>query len=102
MLYCCIPVCQAQNGDAAEAYASGNLLMAKDLELEGVKCAENGDLPRALELLTEAQKMSSDYASAYNNRAQVSSARILLGISYFLLCPSSFIVISSISDLLNP
>lgn len=47
--------------------------MAKELELEGVKCAENGNLPQALELLTEAQKVSSDYASTYNNRAQVSS-----------------------------
>ena len=49
--------------------------MAKELELEAVKCAESGNLQRALELLTEAQKVSSEYASVYNNRAQVSCIR---------------------------
>lgn len=48
---------------------------AKELELEAVKCAESGNLQRALELLTEAQKVSSEYASVYNNRAQVSCIR---------------------------
>ena len=64
--------CQTQNDDAAEVCESANLSMAKELELEAVKCAEGGNLQRALELLTEAQKVSSEYASAYNNRAQVS------------------------------
>lgn len=49
--------------------------MAKELELEAVRCAESGNLQRALELLTEAQKVSSEYASVYNNRAQVSCIR---------------------------
>ena len=45
---------------------------AKDLEVQAVRVAEEGNLEDALELLTRAVNEAPNYASPYNNRAQVS------------------------------
>ncbi|RKP25255.1 hypothetical protein SYNPS1DRAFT_4566, partial [Syncephalis pseudoplumigaleata] len=47
------------------------LAQLKALELEAVKAAEANDHPRAIERLSEAIALCPEYASAYNNRAQV-------------------------------
>ena len=44
---------------------------AKDLEVQAVRAAEEGNLEDALELLTRAVNEAPNYASPYNNRAQV-------------------------------
>ncbi|KAI9323753.1 hypothetical protein BX666DRAFT_2022473 [Dichotomocladium elegans] len=43
----------------------------KDLETRAVKYAEQGELYTALELLSQCISREPEYASAYNNRAQV-------------------------------
>ena len=48
-----------------------SVVRAKEIELEAVQTAENGDLDRSLELLKEAMEIAPNYASLYNNRAQV-------------------------------
>ncbi|XP_071109345.1 tetratricopeptide repeat protein 36-like [Haliotis cracherodii] len=50
---------------------SEEVKQAKALELEAVKAAESGDLETALDLLNEAVTRVPDWASSYNNRAQV-------------------------------
>ena len=45
---------------------------ANDLEVQAVRVAEEGNLEDALELLTRAINEAPNYASPYNNRAQVS------------------------------
>ena len=45
----------------------------KDLEKAGVRQAEEGDLSGALEQLTRVLELVPNYASGYNNRAQVST-----------------------------
>ena len=45
---------------------------AKDLEVQAVRAAEEGNLEDALELLTRAVNEAPNYSSPYNNRAQVS------------------------------
>ena len=45
---------------------------AKDLEVQAVRAAEEGNLKDSLELLTRAVNEAPNYASPYNNRAQVS------------------------------
>ena len=47
----------------------------KDLEKAGVRQAEEGDLSGALEKLTRVLELVPNYASGYNNRAQVSIVR---------------------------
>ncbi len=44
---------------------------AKLLELQAVKVAESGNLVDSLDLLSKAVAEVPDYASVYNNRAQV-------------------------------
>jgi hypothetical protein len=44
---------------------------AKLLEVEAVRAAEGGSLGDALELLNQAIAVAPNYASPYNNRAQV-------------------------------
>ena len=44
---------------------------AKGLEVQAVRAAEEGNLEDALELLTRAVNEAPNYASPYNNRAQV-------------------------------
>ena len=44
---------------------------AKQLEVQAVKVAEGGNLTDALELLTKTISEVPNYASCYNNRAQV-------------------------------
>ena len=52
---------------------------AKDLEVQAVRAAEEGSLGDALELLHRAVTEAPNYASPYNNRAQVSlSGRVEL------------------------
>lgn len=43
---------------------------SKQLELEGVKAAEAGDVDLALDLFSRAIGVSPQWASGYNNRAQ--------------------------------
>ena len=47
----------------------------KDLEKAGVRQAEEGDLSGALDQLTRVLELVPNYASGYNNRAQVSLVR---------------------------
>ena len=56
------------NGEAAE---SEEVKRAKLLEVEAVRAAEGGSLGDALELLNQAVTVAPNYASPYNNRAQV-------------------------------
>ncbi len=56
------------NGEAV--IDSDEVKRAKGLEVEAVKAAE-GDLERALSLLSEAIAVAPQYPSPYNNRAQV-------------------------------
>ena len=56
------------NGEAAE---SEEVKHAKLLEVEAVRVAEGGSLGDALELLNQAVDVAPNYASPYNNRAQV-------------------------------
>ena len=44
---------------------------AKLLEVEAVRAAEGGSLGDALELLNQAVTVAPNFASPYNNRAQV-------------------------------
>ncbi|XP_013381584.1 tetratricopeptide repeat protein 36-like [Lingula anatina] len=44
---------------------------ARELEVRGVEAAERGDITRALELFNEAVLTAPNWASGYNNRAQV-------------------------------
>ena len=46
---------------------------AKNLEVQAVQAAEEGSLGDALELLNRAVAEAPNYASPYNNRAQVST-----------------------------
>ncbi|KAL1138276.1 hypothetical protein AAG570_009965, partial [Ranatra chinensis] len=43
---------------------------AKELELKGVRAAEKGELPAAVEFFTCAIRMAPNRPSGYNNRAQ--------------------------------
>ena len=47
---------------------------AKDLQVQAVRAAEEGNLEDALALLTRAINEAPNYASPYNNRAQVTAA----------------------------
>ena len=60
------------NGEAAE---SEEVKRAKLLEVEAVRAAEGGSLGNALELLNQAVIVAPNYASPYNNRAQVREGR---------------------------
>lgn len=46
------------------------MLKAKLIEVEGIKQAETGDFPGALQSFTKAIEMAPSRASGYNNRAQ--------------------------------
>ncbi|KAJ8266310.1 hypothetical protein GJAV_G00128940 [Gymnothorax javanicus] len=56
--------------DDDSAFDSLLLKQVKDLETQGVRAAESGDLPTALERFSEAIEVLPHRASAYNNRAQ--------------------------------
>lgn len=43
---------------------------ARQLEIEGVKAAESGDVPKAIDIFTEAISWAPSRPSGYNNRAQ--------------------------------
>ena len=60
----------AGDGVIGEA-ESEEVKRAKLLEVEAVKAAEGGSLGDALELLNQAITVAPNYASPYNNRAQV-------------------------------
>jgi tetratricopeptide (TPR) repeat protein len=64
-----LPFSQIANGDAEELTPS--VLEAKQIELEAVKTAESGNLDGSLDMLTRAIEIAPNYASLYNNRAQV-------------------------------
>jgi len=58
-----------KNEDAVEV-ETDEIKEAKQLELEGVQQAEEGNVERALELFNQAIELAPTHASAYNNRAQ--------------------------------
>ena len=62
--------CDGGNGVSGEA-DSEEVKRAKLLEVEAVRAAEGGSLGDALELLNQAVTVAPNYASPYNNRAQV-------------------------------
>ena len=71
---------------------------AKELEVEAIRAAEGGSLGDALELLNRAIDEAPDYASPYNNRAQV---RVKMALSF----PYPFIygpVLSLSSHMISP
>ena len=45
-------------------------IQAKELEVQGVKCAENNDLDGAISFFNQAVTVAPNRASCYNNRAQ--------------------------------
>ncbi|KAK7094049.1 tetratricopeptide repeat protein 36-like [Littorina saxatilis] len=47
-----------------------HVVEAKELEVEGVKAAESGDMDRALDYFSQAITVAPHWPSAYNNRAQ--------------------------------
>ena len=51
------------------------------MELRAVKAAEEGRMDEALQLLTEVVTNAPDYASGYNNRAQVAITKVCTYIS---------------------
>ena len=62
--------CEGGDGVSGEA-DSEEVKRAKLLEVEAVRAAEGGSLGDALELLNQAVTVAPNYASPYNNRAQV-------------------------------
>ena len=50
---------------------SQEVVKARALEVQAVRAAEEGDLDKSLELIKLAIETAPDYASPYNNRAQV-------------------------------
>lgn len=44
---------------------------SRQLELEGIKKADEGNLSEAIKLLTKAAEVAPNRASVYNNRTQV-------------------------------
>lgn len=60
-----------------------NIRAAKDVEVEGVKAAENGNLSLAVDLFSRAISLLPDRPSGYNNRAQ---ALRLMGKNSEALC----------------
>ena len=79
--YCILPISH-QTTQVSESVAengtenglpedSPEVLRAKELEIQAVRAAEGGSLGDALELLNRAITETPDYASPYNNRAQV-------------------------------
>lgn len=62
-----------ENGDGVEGVESEGVKRARVLEVEAVRAAESGDLTGALEILGRAVNEAPEYASVYNNRAQVCS-----------------------------
>ena len=68
-----------EDGDAGDGVIgeaeSEEVKRAKLLEVEAVKAAEGGSLGDALELLNQAITVAPNYASPYNNRAQVRRGR---------------------------
>ena len=62
------------------------MLRAKELEVAAVRAAEGGNVGDALELLNLAATEAPEYASVYNNRAQVrcSLVRKLSSVPYSL------------------
>lgn len=65
--------CDGDNEDSSDANCedSEEVKRAKLLELQAVKVAESGNLVDSLDLLNKAVAEVPDYASVYNNRAQV-------------------------------
>ena len=62
-------------GEGGEVEEDSDVVQrAKDLEVQAVRAAEEGNLEDALELLTRAVNEAPNYASPYNNRAQVTAA----------------------------
>ena len=61
------------NGEAGESLESEEIKRAKVLEVQAVRTAESGNLSEALQLLNQAVIEAPNYASVYNNRAQVKS-----------------------------
>eukprot|EP00112_Aurelia_sp_Birch-Aquarium-sp1_P007557 Seg1823.11 transcript_id=Seg1823.11/GoldUCD/mRNA.D3Y31 product="Tetratricopeptide repeat protein 36" protein_id=Seg1823.11/GoldUCD/D3Y31 len=47
------------------------LSKVKELEIEGVNAAEAGDMEKSLQVLNNAINLAPNYASSYNNRAQL-------------------------------
>ena len=62
---------ECENGDGVDGEESEEVKGAKVLEVEAVRAAEGGSLGDALELLNQAVSVAPNYASPYNNRAQV-------------------------------
>ena len=62
--------CEVGDGVIGEA-DSEEVKRAKLLEVEAVRAAEEGSLGDALELLNQAVTVAPNFASPYNNRAQV-------------------------------
>ncbi|CAL8072834.1 unnamed protein product [Orchesella dallaii] len=58
------------NRDENDEEESEQTNEAKQLEVAGVKLAETGDLPGALQLFSKAIEVAPSRASGYNNRAQ--------------------------------
>ena len=62
---------ETDDGMIGEAAESEEVKRAKLLEVEAVRAAEGGSLGDALELLNQAVTVAPNYASPFNNRAQV-------------------------------
>jgi len=59
---------------------------AKNLEVQAVRAAEEGSLGDALELLSRAITEAPNYASPYNNRAQVSTLSEVVRVHVVIPC----------------
>lgn len=66
-----LPSNASNNGINNEEELMSNLAELKALETAAVKLAEGEQLTEALQVLSQAIDLSPNYASAYNNRAQV-------------------------------
>ena len=51
------------------------LNQVKEMEIEGVKAAESGNLDRSLQVFNNAINLAPSYAASYNNRAQLHRIR---------------------------
>ncbi len=60
----------SENGGCADGERE-EVKKARELELEAIRAAEGGSLGNALESLSRAIAQAPEYASPYNNRAQV-------------------------------
>eukprot|EP00088_Acartia_fossae_P068819 TRINITY_DN8803_c0_g1_i1.p1 TRINITY_DN8803_c0_g1~~TRINITY_DN8803_c0_g1_i1.p1 ORF type:complete len:198 (-),score=52.48 TRINITY_DN8803_c0_g1_i1:70-663(-) len=61
---------EQEGADVVEENAQVVPQEVKDVELEGMMTAENGNIDGAIQIFTQIIEENKNYASAYNNRAQ--------------------------------